>query len=325
VEGYQRDIRTALGKGYHYDVVVALDNLLRDPGSQQEPVRPDMAQLWNRAQMKSLRQQIETFRDAVLYGDPLVVTRKHGNGRVVAFLTSAGINSKWNEWSNGPLMWSYPVFMMELERYLISEGDEVNKVVGEELKFELDPARYKPEVKATFQPQPDLDSRERDRGSRPPLQALGTTPLTESKNQLHFTFSNSRRPGVYTFEFYPLAGAPGGAEPAPEQRVYSFNVDADAESDLRRADRDSLVRTRTAAEARGPTGKVALRAPGDTYEAFKNRQPDASESPWLYLFFLIILIVEQALAVHLSFHLKGNEAAPPVSGATGAGPQPAAA
>ena len=38
--------------------------------------------------------------------------------------------------------------------------------------------------------------------------------------------------------------------------------------------------------------------------------PDASESPWLYLFFLVILVVEQALAVHLSFHLKGNEAVP---------------
>jgi hypothetical protein len=30
----------------------------------------------------------------------------------------------------------------------------------------------------------------------------------------------------------------------------------------------------------------------------------------LYLLFLVILIVEQALAVHLSFHLKGSEMAP---------------
>ena len=38
--------------------------------------------------------------------------------------------------------------------------------------------------------------------------------------------------------------------------------------------------------------------------------PDASESPWLYLFFLVILVVEQAMAVHLSFHLRGNEVLP---------------
>jgi hypothetical protein len=325
VEGFQRDIRSALGTNSHFNLVRALDNLLRDPGSQQEPVRPDMRQLWERAPMRSLRQQIVTFRDTVLYGDPLVVSRPHGNGRTVAFLTTAGVNSKWNDWAAGNLAsWSYPVFMMELERYLISEGNELNLLVGSELKFELDATKYKPEVKTTFQPQPDLGAGDKDKG-RPPLQLLGTTPLTETKGTLHFTFSSSRRPGVYTFEFSPLAGAPGGAEPAPEQRVYAFNVDADAESDLRRAERDKLVRARVAGDGRGSVGKIALRAPGDTYEAFKNRQPDASESPWLYLFFLVVLIVEQALAVHLSFHLRGGEAAAPVAGTTGVGSHPAAA
>jgi hypothetical protein len=48
----------------------------------------------------------------------------------------------------------------------------------------------------------------------------------------------------------------------------------------------------------------------DTSELVGEKPPDASESPLLYLFFIIILIVEQAMAVHLSFHLKGNEAAP---------------
>jgi hypothetical protein len=322
VENYQRAVRTALGTGYHFNVVTVLDNLLRAPGSK-EPPRPDMGQLWQRAQMKSLRQQIETFRDALLFGDPLVVSRPHGKGRTVAFLTSAGVNSKWNDWAAGnPASWSYPVFMMELSRYLVSEGEDLNKLVGEELKFELDATKYQPQVKTTFQPQPDPDAK--DKGARPPILPLGTTPLTESKGQLNYTLKGSQRPGVYTFEFYPLAGAPGVADPAPEQRVYSFNVDSDTESDLRRADRDKLERARGAGESRA-AGKIALRAPGDTYEAFKNRQPDASESPWLYLFFLVVLIVEQALAVHLSFHLRGNEAAPPAAGATGAGPRTAAA
>jgi len=38
------------------------------------------------------------------------------------------------------------------------------------------------------------------------------------------------------------------------------------------------------------------------------KHEDMSEAPWLYLIILVVLIVEQALAVHLSFHLKGNEA-----------------
>ncbi len=101
-------------------------------------------------------------------------------------------------------------------------------------------------------------------------------------------------------------------------RSYAFNIDSGKESDLRRAARDKLERSR-ARDNRA--GTILLRSPGDTYEAYKNKMPDASESPWLYLFFLVILVVEQALAVHLSFHLKGNEALP---GAT-ATPRPAAA
>ena len=44
------------------------------------------------------------------------------------------------------------------------------------------------------------------------------------------------------------------------------------------------------------------------------RQTDLSESPWFYLLFLVILVLEQAMAVHLSFPLKGSEAvAPPAA------------
>ena len=41
----------------------------------------------------------------------------------------------------------------------------------------------------------------------------------------------------------------------------------------------------------------------------REKKSDASESPWFYLVILIVLIAEQALAVHLSFHVKGGEGA----------------
>ncbi len=126
--------------------------------------------------------------------------------------------------------------------------------------------------------------------------------------------ADSRTPGVYTFEFYPT-GKDGPAAQT-EVRAFAFNLDSAKESDLRRAARDKLERSR-AKDSRA--GTILLRSPGDTYEAYKNKMPDASESPWLYLFFLVILIVEQALAVHLSFHLQGNEAAPGQRAAAAAG------
>jgi hypothetical protein len=136
-------------------------------------------------------------------------------------------------------------------------------------------------------------------------------------NTLTFEFTDSREPGVYLFEFFP--NTQEGAAEQTELRAFAFNVDAAKESDLRRAARDKLELAR-ARDSRA--GTILLRSPGDTFEAYKNKMPDASESPWLYLFFLLILIVEQALAVHLSFHLKGNEALP---GQTATAPRPAAA
>ena len=46
----------------------------------------------------------------------------------------------------------------------------------------------------------------------------------------------------------------------------------------------------------------------DLQDTLRERKSDLSESPWLYLLFLIVLVIEQALAVHLSFHVKGGEA-----------------
>jgi hypothetical protein len=138
---------------------------------------------------------------------------------------------------------------------------------------------------------------------------LGTFPMTLKDNTLTFTFNNSRRPGVYSFEFTPLGA--GGVEGQPEAAAYAFNVDAVRESNLKRAAKEKLERVRAAGDPK--SGRVSLRSPGDSFERFRNRQPDASESPWLYLLFLVILVAEQAMAVHLSFHLKGNEAAPPAA------------
>jgi hypothetical protein len=100
---------------------------------------------------------------------------------------------------------------------------------------------------------------------------------------------------------------PEGGGEQTETRSYAFNIDAEAESNLKRAGRDRLERSKPK-DSR--SGTVALRGVGDDFEVYRERQPDASESPWLYLMFLVILVAEQAMAVHLSFHLKGSEAAP---------------
>jgi hypothetical protein len=313
-QNYQKMIRDALAKPYLSGVVRVLDAVRHDHGAENDPQRPDMEALWAHPKMKALAAEIDEFRAAIEFGDPFVVARKYGKGRVCAVLSSAGTVTRWNDWGNGLASWSYTPFMMDLQRWLISSGDDLNRIVGEHVKLELDAGRYQPKMKMSFLPQRDLNKGKAGDEIKPV--EYPEKPLPMKDNQLILDYPDTREPGLYRFELYPSSkDATGQAE----VRAFAFNIDAAKESDLRRASRDKLERTR-ARDSRA--GTILLRSPGDTYEAYKNKMPDASESPWLYLFFLVILIVEQALAVHLSFHLKGNEALP---GTTTAPPQPAAA
>ncbi len=312
-ERYQTQVRNALTKPYLSGVVRVLDALRHDHGAESDPQRPDMEVLWAHPKMKALGAEIDEFRTTIEYGDPLVVTRRYGKGRVCAVLTSAGTATHWNDWGNGLASWSYTPFVMDLQRWLISSGDDLNRNVGESIKVELDAARYQPKMKMKFQPQRDLEKTKIEEVVKPVEFSEQALPMEE--NLLTLDFRDTREPGVYTFEFYPNSKDALGQT---ELRSYAFNLDTTKESDLRRAARDKLERPRA---RDSHAGTVLLRSPGDTFEAYKNKMPDASESPWLYLFFLVVLIVEQALAVHLSFHLKGNEATP----GTTAARQPAAA
>ncbi len=64
---------------------------------------------------------------------------------------------------------------MDLQRYLISSGDDLNRTVGESVQLDFDAGRYLPKVKWTFQPQRDLDKeqgRRRDQAAGVPRAAV---------------------------------------------------------------------------------------------------------------------------------------------------------
>ena len=86
----------------------------------------------------------------------------------------------------------------------------------------------------------------------PQLQEIGTQALPLNNNVLTFAFGATQKPGVYTFAFFPQAA--NAVEPPPEVQSYAFNVDAAAESNLRRAPKDKLERNK-------PAGAESQRAP----------------------------------------------------------------
>jgi hypothetical protein len=132
--------------------------------------------------------------------------------------------------------------------------------------------------------------------------------------RISFVFDEARKPGLYLLEFTRRGDQ--GSTPAaarPEQRAFVFNVDTN-ESDLRRAGQEQLERA---------AGGVKVRTPGSGWaNELAHRQNDLSESAWLYLFILVVLVLEQALAVHLSFHVTGPAQETRVRTAA---PQPSAA
>src|SRR5207302_1787297 len=119
-------------------------------------------------------------------------------------------------------------------------------------------------------------------------------------SRLTFLFTEARQPGVYRFEFTPQGDAGGAAPARLEQQAFAFNVDTAAEGDLRRASRDDIESAAPGAQLHTPGSGLA--------EILKERRSDLSESPWLYLVILLVLIAEQAMAVRLSYHLGGTEA-----------------
>src|SRR5262249_19599233 len=125
-----------LGKAL-FAVANALDGLLRDPGKGGDSDQPNLREFWELTDPKiqELKNRFERIKETVQYGDPLVVTSHFGKGRVVAFMTTAG--RAWNDWAGGsPASVTYPVVMLELQKFLSSVDNEGDKTVGTPLDIE---------------------------------------------------------------------------------------------------------------------------------------------------------------------------------------------
>ncbi|MFL5241152.1 MAG: hypothetical protein ACJ8FY_03510, partial [Gemmataceae bacterium] len=308
----QQTIKQTLTGTFVYKLADDLDRLLRAPVDPKDSSGPTLADFWNLPEMQTLKNEVEQLRDTVQYGDPLVVVKKYGKGRVVAIMTTAG--KSWNLWSGGCMAsFTYPMFISDMQKYLTAPSDSQSYKVGETVtELEFDANHYKAEAERVY-----TDGLEKKVSADQPIDGAAAAGGDKEnvvkslgvvdKNQITFPFTDAKKPGMYRFTFHPKGE--GVKDTDVDERAYVFNIDAVAESDLRRAAKDKLEKNASSKDA--VQGKMLLIAPDSSLEVFRQRQSDLSESPWLYLVFLIMLIAEQALAVHLSFHLRGNEAVLP--------------
>jgi hypothetical protein len=296
---HMRAIRdTLLGDKPLYELANALETLLKDKGEKDKPDKPDLVEFFNQPDYQKLRGRIDKFRETVQLGDPLVITQTFGKGKAVVFLTSLGLS--WSDWAGGgPATTVWPPVMVELQKFLNSGGGDTNRLVGAPLSLEVDSARFDSKLRCFYQPEV------RDAGGEPGKVAgpidRGEVLGNDRGGRITFLFDGAKKPGMYRFDLTPRNVQGSAAEVKPETRAFVFNVDP-IEGDLRRAAKDELEQAKPEIKVQFPTENWGVE--------LANRQNDLSEWPWFYLLFLVILVIEQALAVHLSFHLKGGEAAP---------------
>jgi hypothetical protein len=325
MDRYKRRVLDALAPGADnplFRLTKALEDIRKDQGVKDNPELPNMPELWSaNPALKELGKKIDSDHDRILFGDPLVVTRPYGRGRVLAFLTSPGTSSKWNEWASGFCNYSYPIFMKEMQRYLISEADVRNRTLQAGAVLALDPldhARYDNRARVNFMPQPTPKNA---KGEQLPPKGEMIEKLPDASQGQGYLVQRTPKLGVFTFEVFPNKDANAG-QGDPELQAYAYNLDALAESDLARATKETLTPQKTHGGILTSAGVVALRSPANAnYDEFKEPPPELSTSIWLFLFLLAVFAAEQAMAVHLSFHLRQSEAA----GTPAPGHQPAAA
>jgi hypothetical protein len=295
LELHRKNIRDKLSGKSLYALSAAFNFLLKDTGIPGNPERPSLKEFWEQSEpaIAKLRLEIDRFREAVQLGDPFMIAKEYGKGRTVTVLSSAG--TKWNNWAaGGPASFTYPMIMLETQKYLSSLGSEGSLTVDTPKAFDLDGSRYESAMRWRYLP--EAAAADADKGG-------ASQSGVETSGRLRFEFDKALKPGVYQFEFTPKSAEAAG-QSRTETRAFAFNVDTANESDLRRASKTELERI-------APAGVKLHYVGSGLGNDITDHKNDLSETAWLYLAFLVILVLEQALAVHLSFHLKGNEAAPP--------------
>lgn len=278
-----------------------LDRLLCDQINDGDPSEPVLREFWGQPELTDVKGEVQRLRDAVKYGDPLYLVKEFGRGRVAVFTTDAGgahPGGAWTDWPAGTGAPAWLAVMAELHKYLSGGPAEENRSVGSVLDERLDATRYRPALSRSVQTL-DLTAALAGRDAEVQQTKAETETMSQNKDALAFRFAKAAEPGVYLFTLTALSGANNDQERA-EVRAVPFNVDATREGDLRRAARDDLTQ-----QAPG----VPVRSPDDNtwVAALKQKRDDFSTRRWLYLFILLALVAEQAMAVRLSRHTRPED------------------
>jgi len=192
----------------------------------------------------------------------------------------------------------------EMQKYLAGGAADENRAVGSALRVPLDPSVFQKkngETRPASRIFLSTDPAKIQGGGAIPLDKkdLGNQPLAATPSGPVLDFTDSKVPGVYLFTFTQFSG-PEGENEKPSYAAYAFNIDAQREGDLKRAIKDDLTQL-------APNVPIHSADDSSWVNLLKQKRDDFSTRRWLYLFILLVLIAEQAMAVRLSFHTRPED------------------
>lgn len=213
-------------------------------------------------------------------GDPLAVEKTLGDGRVVAFLTTAA--PVWNNWARDP---SFLVAVQELQSYLGGRSlADVDYPVGKPLELAVDPTEYQAKIRFTLP----------ESAAAPPA-AVDAAPGPDG--QLAASFLDTDVAGVYQARLTR-------SDSTPEVRRYAYNVDP-GEGDLDTVTGEQL--------ADGLKGVNFRYVPAGRFASTDRQAGGVNLSQSLLLILVLVLLAEQVLAWITSYH-PSRRGAPAVQG-----------
>ena len=215
-------------------------------------------------------------------GDPFVVEKKFGDGRVVTYLST--MSSEWNNWTGNP---TFVVMALKLQAYLSSgRRVDVARVVGAPIELQLDADKFRKDV--TFVT-PDEGESGRILIERSAIKETDDSPLLSTavgRNPEGGSNGETGRGGIHEAWTYTVEGQ-------PDVQRYAVNVQT-VESNLELTEIKNLL------------DKLDEIKP--TYLHWDEINPDPVQqagfnwSKWVLLVLIVLLIVEQVLAYVCSYH-----------------------
>ena len=214
-------------------------------------------------------------------GAPLAVERRFGQGRVVAFLTTA--SPVWNNFAQTGHFWGWIIL---LQPYLTPRpAADAPRIVGAPLRLDLDVGQYTGQVRFT--------TPEHGASAQQTVEAVAAANGTSTASLLGTDMA-----GLYEAQ---LTRRDGGAD----VRRFAVNVDP-AEGDMKQISRAQL-------DAR----LEGVRFDYQQASRFQYSSPDlgiASLSQFLFYALIVLLVCEQVLAWAVSYHPPQRHAVPAAGG-----------